>query len=119
MARRSDPAAPDQIIDNDRSPWLDSPRGCPGEPHPVGVNILEHHHPADDSLASALQARAAALRASIAWRAEELVRLVEEGAPRQQIDGVLRALSYLHAKLHVHEIGLRDTGRHDEDRSDA
>lgn len=77
------------------------------------VGILEHHHrPDGDSVASTLEA-------SIAWRAEELVRLVEEGAPRQQIDGVLRALSYLHAKLHVHEIGLRETGRHDEDRSDA
>jgi hypothetical protein len=79
----------------------------------VGVGILEHHHRSDDdSIASTLWA-------GIAWRAEELVRLVEEGAPRQQIDGVLRALSYLHAKLHVHEIGLRETGRHNEDRSDA
>jgi len=79
----------------------------------VGVGILEHHHhPAGDSVAETL-------RAGIAWRAEELVRLVEEGAPRHQIDGVSRAISYMHAKLHIHEIRRRATGRHDGDRSDA
>ena len=77
------------------------------------VGILEHHHrPDGDSVASTLEA-------SIAWRAEELVRLVEEGAPRRQIDGLSKAISYLHAKLHIHEIRLRETGRDAGEGGDA
>jgi len=86
------------------------------------VDILEHQRPDDGATAlpaqasarrvrfPALQARASALRASIAWRAEELTRLVEEGAPSQQIDGVSRTIAHLQAKLHIEEIRLRNTG---------
>jgi hypothetical protein len=84
------------------------------------VYILEPQCPNDGSAAAparaaarrasgpALPARVSALRASIAWRAEELTRLVEEGAPRQQIDSISRGIDDLQAKLHIHEIRLRE-----------
>jgi hypothetical protein len=78
------------------------------------VDVLEHNHPDDGFLASALRAKASALRASIAWRAEEMARLVEEGAPRQRIDSVAQTIAHLQARLHIHEIGLRETGPRDE-----
>jgi len=77
------------------------------------VDILNQHHP-DDDPTSSRRARASALRASIAWRAEELARLVEEGAPHQRIDGVLRTIADLQVKLHIFEIGLRETSSHQE-----
>jgi hypothetical protein len=78
------------------------------------VDELDHHHPDDSFLASALRARASALRVSIAWRAEELAKLVEEGAPRQRIDSVAQTIAHLQARLHIHEIGLRDGGRRND-----
>src|SRR3954447_18172297 len=99
---------------NDRMPRLDPFRhGSSRSRHLVEVDVLEHHHP-DGFLVSALQAKASALRASIAWRAEELARLVEEGAPHQQIDAVARTIAHLQARLQIHEIGLRETGRRNE-----
>ena len=77
------------------------------------MDVLEHHHP-DGFSTAVLQAKALSLRASIAWRAEELIRLVEEGASRKQIDSVVRTIAHLQERLHIQEIGLRETGRRDE-----
>jgi hypothetical protein len=116
-----------QIADNERTLPLDPLRVAAGQAlrprdprpgllliaHLVRVGILEHHHHSDDdSIASTLWA-------GIACRAEELVRLVEEGAPRRQIDGLSKAISHLHAKLHIHEIRLRETGRDAGEGGDA
>ena len=78
------------------------------------MDILEHHQ-TDGSSVAELRAKASALRASIAWRAEELVLLVEEGAPRRWIDSVDRTIAHLQARLHIHEIRLRETGRRHDD----
>jgi len=77
------------------------------------VDVLEQHH-RDGSSVAALQAKTSALRASIAWRAEELVQLVEEGASRRRIESVDRTIAHLQARLHIHEIWLRETGRRHE-----
>src|SRR3954454_612346 len=104
---------PERVV-NDRMARLDPFRhGSSRSRHLVEVDVLEHHHP-DGFLVSALQAKASALRASIAWRAEELARLVEEGAPHRQIDAVARTIAHLQVRLHIHEIGLREAGRRNE-----
>ena len=97
------------------SPSAPRPRhGSSRSRHRVGVDVLEHHQ-TDDSSVAELRAKASALRASIAWRAEELVLLVEEGAPRQRIDSVDRTIAHLQARLQIHEIRLRETGRRHDD----
>lgn len=78
------------------------------------MNILKQHRLDEGAPAWTRQARASALRAGIAWRAEELARLVEEGAPRHQIDAVARTLADLQTRLHIHEIGLRETDPRNE-----